>query len=297
MARKIDENIVNDTIKSDKKKKCFVITPIGEENSLIRRDIDGLLESVIQPVFKDLDICEPEVSHKSVIPGSISKSIINSIYSADFIIANLTGLNPNVMYELGFAHSARKPVIHIAKRGEKLPFDIIDQRTLFYDNDMKGVVILKQELKDMVSQVMKLKFVDENPIIDGVKTFQFVKPEGKEIDINEAMINIYRKLDDLSYRVDNSRNYEEFIIRNINKIPLSEAINNIDNYDMTFLNLTKDLGRVPSFEEFYSKYSDDDLLSINDIRRIYSRVVNNFKLRNRKWFYFLLTMYIYTIFS
>lgn len=279
---KTKEISVDDSINPIIKKKCFVITPIGEENSLIRRDIDGLLESVIQPIFKELNICEPEVSYKSVIPGSISKSIIHSIYSSDFIIANLTGLNPNVMYELGFAHSARKPVIHIAKRGEKLPFDIVDQRTLFYDNDMKGVVILKQELSEMVNQVVKLKFVDENPIIDGVETFQFVKPEGKEIDINEAMINIYRMLDDLNYKVDNSRNYENFRLKNMNKIPISEIINNTDNYDKAFLNLTRDLGRFPSFEEFCTKYSDDIFISNNDLKRIYLRVVNNFELRNKK---------------
>lgn len=66
--------------------------------------------------------------------GSINKLIIEKIVNCELVIANLTSVNPNVMYELGIRHSFEKRVITVTEHGTKLPFDIIDQRTLFYSD-------------------------------------------------------------------------------------------------------------------------------------------------------------------
>ncbi len=130
-------------------KKCFVIAPIGNPESDIRRHTDGLLESVIEPVLKGLDY-NVEVSHKIDETGSISKQIIERILVADLVIANLSSLNPNVMYELSIRHCACLPVICLAEVGTVLPFDISDERTIFYRNDMKGTSELKGLLNNAV---------------------------------------------------------------------------------------------------------------------------------------------------
>lgn len=63
-------------------------------------------------------------------------SIKNAIDEADIIIADLTDFNPNVMYELGFAHAIRKPTLLIVKRGlEGLPSDIGGNFFIVYDPD------------------------------------------------------------------------------------------------------------------------------------------------------------------
>ena len=43
------------------------------------------------------------------------EDIVGNIHTADLIVADLTGLNPNVMYELGIAHGLDKPVIMVAQ--------------------------------------------------------------------------------------------------------------------------------------------------------------------------------------
>ena len=61
---------------------------------------------------------------------NILADIITPIYNADIILADLTGLNPNVMYELGIAHSFNKKTIVITRDEiSMLPFDLKQYRT------------------------------------------------------------------------------------------------------------------------------------------------------------------------
>ena len=64
--------------------------------------------------------------------GSINDRVIRNIYDSDLVIANLTQLNPNVMFEIGMRYSFGKPALVIAEEGTRLPFDVIDENTLFY---------------------------------------------------------------------------------------------------------------------------------------------------------------------
>lgn len=134
-----------------KKDRCFIITPIGKETDDIRRHIDGIIEAVIKPVIEeDYDVI---VSHKMNDLGSINKQVIKEIYNDKLVIANLTSINPNVMYELAFRHSIGKPVIIIAEKGTSLPFDISDGRTIFYRNDAQGTLELQKLLKQFIDAI------------------------------------------------------------------------------------------------------------------------------------------------
>ena len=73
------------------KEKCFVITPIGDDNDPIRRHIEGIIEAAITPALGVK--YEIIVAHKISEPGSITKQIISEIYSAKLVIANITNRN------------------------------------------------------------------------------------------------------------------------------------------------------------------------------------------------------------
>lgn len=142
-----------DIIMSNAKNKdtCFVITPIGKPNEAIRRHVDGIIDAAIIPSL--CDKYEIVVAHRMWEPGTITKQIISEIYNAKLVIANVTNLNPNVMYELALRHSIGKPVITIAENGTVLPFDISVERTIYYDNDAQGTLDLKASLIKTESEI------------------------------------------------------------------------------------------------------------------------------------------------
>lgn len=115
-------------------KKCFVITPIGPENSAIRAHADQVFQLIVQPAADKLRI-NAFGAHQLARPGKISDQMYSEIFSADLCIAILTGHNPNVFYELALAQSINKPVIPLLAKGEDLPFDVKDFRYISYDLD------------------------------------------------------------------------------------------------------------------------------------------------------------------
>ena len=71
--------------------------------------------------------------------GLIINDIARSIEEASVIIADVTTDNPNVFYEVGYAHGIKKATILLSDRTrEPLPFDVSGFRTLFYDNTIGG---------------------------------------------------------------------------------------------------------------------------------------------------------------
>lgn len=172
------------------KERCFIITPIGNKNDDIRRHINGIIDAVIRPTLQDeYDVI---VSHELSELGSINKQIIKEIYNDKLVIANLTTVNPNVMYELAFRHTLGKPVIIIAEEGTKLPFDISVERTIFYNNDALGTIELSNTLKKFIENI---NFDDiSSPIHD---TISDISKELKLVDSNEN--NDEKDLSNLEY--------------------------------------------------------------------------------------------------
>lgn len=157
-------------------KECFIITPIGSSGTETRRETDGLVASVLTPVLSQFDL-EPIPAHRISETGSITRQIIKRLIESDLVIANLTDLNPNVMYEVGIRHCARKPLIVLAKEGTVLPFDLSDERTVFFRNDMSGAEELKQQLAKIIPKALGDEAAD-NPVYRVVDVDMIKLPEG-----------------------------------------------------------------------------------------------------------------------
>lgn len=173
-----DENIQSSENKIQNN-NCFIITPIGAQDGRERRFADGITNEVIEPVLKEFNMT-PIVAHRISETGSINDQVIQHIYNDKLAICNLTGLNPNVMYELGVRYTMRKHTILICEQGTRLPFDIITERTIFYTNDIAGSTELKKALRDMISRI-DYSLEPENPIfkvLDFDKAMGNVKDEG-----------------------------------------------------------------------------------------------------------------------
>jgi len=85
--------------------------------------------------------------------NSINQDIWSLIYNCKLVIADCTGQNPNVFYELGIAHTMGKPTIMITQNVADLPFDVKDKRAILYKNTPDGKNKLKDELKKIINLI------------------------------------------------------------------------------------------------------------------------------------------------
>lgn len=177
-------------------RRAFIITPIGDDGGPVRRATDGLLDAVICPVLEERGF-EVTVAHRMPNPGSITNQIIEHLISDDLVVANLTGLNPNVMYELAVRHAVRKPLLVLADVRTKLPFDVSAERTALYTDDMFGANELRRKLPDLLDAAMADQQPD-NPIYRG-KVASIMKDSDKVPDAQKYLVE---RLDQLQSAIN-----------------------------------------------------------------------------------------------
>ena len=128
-------------------KKCFIVCPIGDEGTEIRNRSDTVFDYFLKPVCEGMGY---EIIRCDKISGTgkIDSDIINYLETAELVIADLTDLNPNVFYEIGYRKAKGTPCIHIAQEGTELPFDVKTFRTYFYStSDIPKYEKFKESLK------------------------------------------------------------------------------------------------------------------------------------------------------
>lgn len=135
--------------------RCFVISPIGAEDSEVRRHADEVFEHIVRPAMERCGLVPYRSDHLSA-PGRISGQMFERILGDDLCIAVLTGYNPNVFYELAIAHFARRPVIIMLEKGRELPFDVNDLRCLYYDF-WPSSIMSGEYVEELVKQVEDLR--------------------------------------------------------------------------------------------------------------------------------------------
>jgi hypothetical protein len=147
-------------------KRCFVISPIGAQGSAERKHADMTLNAIIRPALAEsgTEFSVTRADESSEI-GMITDHLISEILESDLLVADLSFLNPNVFYELGIAHAIEKPVIHIAHRDTKLPFDNVGYRAVLFDpTDWQSQVESKKQIAEAARIAVANSSVVSNPI-------------------------------------------------------------------------------------------------------------------------------------
>ena len=110
---------------------CFIIMPFGKTDTHTEEywtnHFDHFLKPFLTTKFPDLAIRKSEP-----IRGDILNQIILDLIKSRIVIADITDLNPNVIWELGVRQSFKHGTITIAEEDTDLPFDLNRKGTLFY---------------------------------------------------------------------------------------------------------------------------------------------------------------------
>lgn len=176
------------------KLSIFVIMPFGGQFDLIYRHLIKLpLENKCYAVARADD--EPE--HQYII-----KEIIQSIWQADLIIADLTGRNANVCYELGIAHSLKKPTIQITQRLDDILFSLRPYEAKVYSIKSDGTSDLTDHILGIIERD-NYKF--SNPVNDSINAGPkkiITIPRSSDIDDNADVASDDSDIGRLDARVE-----------------------------------------------------------------------------------------------
>lgn len=120
--------------------------PFGSASPEQKKRFDGVYRGIIVPAVQDAGY-EAIREDISATPGSIPKSIIKKLAEAEMVIADLSGINPNVFYELGIRHVLSKSgTVLIINKGETIPFDNASHRVIQYTNELADLDDIHQQI-------------------------------------------------------------------------------------------------------------------------------------------------------
>jgi hypothetical protein len=107
---------------------------------------DDLFNEVIVPIAAESGLKASRADEMSG-PGIILSDIVREIRESTAIVAEITPANPNVYYEVGYAHAAGTPTILLVRRGQELPFDVRSFRCIIYDDSIAGKPQVEAQLR------------------------------------------------------------------------------------------------------------------------------------------------------
>lgn len=201
---------------------CFVIMPFGGY-------FDIYYDRIYKVAITNAGLT-PRRADDLFRPSSIVQDIWELTKSANIILADLTGKNPNVFYELGLAHALAKPAVLIAETMDDIPFDLRGLRIIVYNkNEPSWGTTLQESIEKAIEETkaspnvtIPAAFLDSNR--SDVATPK-VSHREKEI------LELRQEFDSLKRMIINSRSVSSSIVTS--RSLSDEAV----NYAFTLINL------------------------------------------------------------
>jgi tetratricopeptide (TPR) repeat protein len=152
-----------ETMAVDYTKTCFVIMPFGEKTVTDDHgepravNFDAIYENLFEPAIRQTRLpeggtLEPQRTDKDFYSGDLSQETFEYLEYSRIALADITGLNANVLYELGVRHRARSTATIIFRQpGAKIPFDISQIKVFSYEYEPEDSA---RQSRDFISRVL-----------------------------------------------------------------------------------------------------------------------------------------------
>ena len=177
---------------------CFVLMPFGKKMDAAGRvtNFDSVYAKIIAPAVERSGL-EPIRADEEKIGGTIHKPMFERLMLCHYAVADITGANPNVFYELGIRHAMRpRSTVIVFAEGTVLPFDIALVRGIAYKTDGAGEPM---DVETTLGQIAnQLQAARGNPHDDS-PIFQLVEGVPRW-DVDHSKTDIFRKAVDYSKR-------------------------------------------------------------------------------------------------
>ncbi len=199
------------------KKNCFVIMGYGVKYDYVSSrslDLDKTFDNIILPVCKALQLnCFR--AKDIAINGVIDKPMYDWLYNADVVVADISTLNANALYELGVRHALRPySTIVISEKELKRPFDV--DHTVINPYEHLGTDIgvteatrFKKELKAKINAIIKNPNTD-SPVYTYLPALTPPKMKATTKKNKNASLEGYPSVSELIKNAEDAKNKKDF---------------------------------------------------------------------------------------
>ncbi|MBN1342884.1 MAG: hypothetical protein JXQ73_09410 [Phycisphaerae bacterium] len=197
--------------------QCFVIMPYGGDDAEKRRHYTGVYQSIIVPAAIAAGL-EPKRSDITGEPGNITHDIIRDLSESDTVIADLTGANANVFFELGIRHAFRKSgTVHIVDASHDIPFDVRQYRAIEYSTELADIPEVIVKIVEAIKKRNMQPERPDNPVHDAIP----------QLPINIAVAGddaLREQLRNAQERMENLHRENEALVSRLGELDASDSV-------------------------------------------------------------------------
>lgn len=177
---------------------CGLVMPISSIDGCSEehwKDVLGILSDSVSAAGY-----EPNLVSNDTDIGVIHKRIVQNLYSNPIVICDVSGKNPNVMFELGMRLAFDKPVIIIKDDKTPYSFDTAPVEHLTYPRDLRFGLIV--EFKARLIEKIKASTSNQNSFLGSFGTFKVAKIEEKSASALEVILDEMNSLKNAIARIE-----------------------------------------------------------------------------------------------
>jgi hypothetical protein len=189
-------------------KTCFVVMKFGRKGTDEFEQQKSLYEDIVKPAVEEAGLGYTCIRVDDIMrPTSIIKDIVKYLWSSDIVIADLTGQNPNVFYELGVRHALKGRTVMLVQSIDDVPLDVRSYRVIEYSpNNAAGFRRVIKEIRRHLEELSKDPSAMDSPVIDslpvGAKPFEEALSQSPQASLVRDLRIVKNSVEGLSRRFD-----------------------------------------------------------------------------------------------
>lgn len=179
-------------------KVCYVIMPFSDTKTCNEGQWTTIFNGLIKPAVEDAGLGYKCVRSKATT-GNLIKKIVQDLYSANVVVADLTDQKPNVFYELGVRHTLRNRTILTAQRRKDIPSDLDGYASHVYDwKTNPGQDEFKANIRDSLHHIEQDPDRSDNPVSDFLRDRSHTVLEFRREENSQKLRALIQELDLIS---------------------------------------------------------------------------------------------------
>lgn len=188
--------------KTQEKRLCYVIMPFSKHVGIDESEWTDVYETIFKPAIEGSGFgyrCE----RSSITTGSFTKDIVENMKNAHVVLADITGFNGNVMWELGVRHALSPRTIMVSRNNvteKKVISDLGTYGVHFYENNGRGIENFKKEMKETLKEFEINPDKLDSPVFDVIQSEErILSSREQKLKISKLKGLLTELIEDLRY--------------------------------------------------------------------------------------------------